>query len=670
MKKTTLIILLAVLSITLLAACQPQSGRTVKASTPCSFEKSDQQTEHGGASDNDFIAWQQLRNPVYWREGWSTKDACMTYKDGTFYIFFSAFFWDRGRERSHVTAVKTKDFINFSEPLFIWDGRDEGWIGMCSPNLTRAGDRYILTYNSWGHDHPNGSGNQLFYAESTDLENWQKNKPIAKNLTKGKSLIDIAMAYENCKYYIVWQDWIVDGDKIKVNRAAVGDSLDGDFEYIGDGMLKLLMEDGKWNGMKHENWDFLKIEGTWHLLSTDYSPHEPYLYRISGDPSKDKSWKTWVGGRRLETPLENFNTKHRANAAQLANWTNYDGHYYLLYAGTTHSRTHAGRGDNKLALARSTDLENWHAPGGGAFINWNKLENPVYSHPGWSTKDACMIYHRGSFYIFFSAFFHDRGRERSHVSAVKTRDFINFSEPLFIWDGRDDGWVGMCSPSVTKVGETFYLTYNSWGDKHENGMPNQLFYAKSADLENWEKNKPLAREATRGRNGPVRAIDAAIAAENGKIYLVWKERQTPQMAVGRTIDGPWQRLGRPVDDWFENGQFIKIDGKWHLLARGEDRTTWLAQMYGDGSSDRHWVKWGGRRYFEVPEEKGFNTEDRLNAAFIADWRVYDGNFYILYAGNTEDDSHAGRGDNKLGLARFDLKINCVPPVKTNLLSDE
>ena len=131
-------------------------------------------------------------------------------------------------------------------------------------------------------------------------------------------------------------------------------------------------------------------------------------------------------------------------------------------------------------------------------IDWNNLENPVYQHEDWSTKDACMIYKDGMYYIFFSAFYHDRGRERSHVVGIKTSDFETFSEPLFIWDGQEDGWIGMASPNITKIDNTYYLTYNSWGNKLF--KPNQLFYATSTDLETWENNKPLATNLTKRKS--------------------------------------------------------------------------------------------------------------------------------------------------------------------------
>lgn len=287
-----------------------------------------------------------------------------------------------------------------------------------------------------------------------------------------------------------------------------------------------------------------------------------------------------------------------------------------------------------------------HAAGRG-FLPWGELTNPVYRHKGWSTKDACMAYKDGTFYLFFSAFFHDKGRERSHVVGVKTRDFRHFSKPLFIWRGEKGGWIGMASPNISRDGNTYYLTYNSWGDK--DGQPNQLFYAVSTDLDHWEQNKPLAQDLTAG----IRAIDAAATAANGRVYLAWKKRQTPQISWANSYSSrAWHNLGNPGLGWFENGEFIHIDGRWYLLATaGDDHLPNLARMQGTGEQPGDWVQWGDFRTLQIPVQQEFDTHDRANAGFLVDWRRHDGYYYLLYAGNTEGKTHAGRGDNTLGLAR-------------------
>jgi hypothetical protein len=98
------------------------------------------------------------------------------------------------------------------------------------------------------------------------------------------------------------------------------------------------------------------------------------------------------------------------------------------------------------------------------------------SYPNWSVKDTAMAHRNGRFYVFFSAFYAERGQVRSHVVEVSTADFKHYSEPIFNFDGEQDGWIGMCSPDVRQLYGKYVMTFNSWGDKP--GKPNQLFYIR------------------------------------------------------------------------------------------------------------------------------------------------------------------------------------------------
>jgi hypothetical protein len=302
-----------------------------------------------------------------------------------------------------------------------------------------------------------------------------------------------------------------------------------------------------------------------------------------------------------------------------------------------------------------TCLFSMRSHGEKPFIDWQGLKNPVYSHEGWSVKDACMTYNHGTFYIFFSAFYFDAGRETCHVVGVKTSEFKTFSEPLFIWRGEEEGWIGMASPDIKKIGDTYYLTYNSWGDKK--GQPNQLFYATSKDLEHWEYDLPLASNITRGK----RAIDAAIAHYNGNYYLQWKEFQRPKIAWSTDMGATgWHRIGWVPGHWFENAELIRIDGSWNIIATCRLHQPCIREMKGDGSEIVHWKRWTWPRRLDIPMEE-FNTDNIANAAFLADWREYDGYFYLIYGGRTEGQTHFKRGNNKLGLARSrDLIVWEVP----------
>jgi hypothetical protein len=299
-----------------------------------------------------FIDWQSLRNPVLSYPDWSIKDAALSYRKGIFYVFFSAFYSDRGQIRSHVVELSTRDFKQYSQPIFNFDGEEDGWIGMCSPDVQRVGNQYILTYNSWGDKA--GKPNSLFYKTSKDLVHWSQGKTLATNLIGDESVIDAALAHIDKGFYLIWKPNYVRGARI-----AFTPSLDQPFTLVGDGSPSLLMAEGKDNGLFHENYEFVQTNGRWYLLTTDYVPHAPYLYALD----TESGWLRWTQGYTLDIPKEDFNTVNIANASALYDWRQYDGYYYLIYAGCTERKTYAKRGWNSLGLARSKDLVHWSVAG-------------------------------------------------------------------------------------------------------------------------------------------------------------------------------------------------------------------------------------------------------------------------------------------------------------------
>ncbi len=292
------------------------------------------------------------------------------------------------------------------------------------------------------------------------------------------------------------------------------------------------------------------------------------------------------------------------------------------------------------------------------FLDWQQLQNPILAYPDWSIKDACLTWHEGNFYCFFSAFYWDRGEVRSHVVGVRSPDLVRWSAPLFNWSGAELGWRGACSPDITRLGEVWYLTFNRWGDE----PLNQLFYATSCDLIHWETYLPLATNLTNG----IRAIDAALACHKGIYYLAYKERQTPTLATAEVV-GPsgWRKLGQL--EGAENYQLLLIDSHWYLLwtkMDKDDHHPCLARMKGSGDDPEDWLAWQGFRRLKVPREPGFDQVG--NAASLVDWRAHDGYFYLLYAQRVDQpdrwNNYSGRGYNRLGLARsHDLMYWEVPP---------
>ena len=315
-----------------------------------------------------FIDWENLENPVLEYENWSIKDYAAAYRDGTFYVFYSAFYEDRGKTRSHVVEVTTKDWKTFSEPILHVDGREDGWTGMCSPNLTEAHGKYYLTFNSWGKKHPNEGTNDLFYMESEDLVNWSPYKRIAAEYTKDKTCIDVCILYENGKFYLFWKDDYLMGDdfRFKKTRLAVADNIDGPYELVGTGYPSLLMDYTRENGQHHENYCVFKSDGVWHMLTSDYGGpmrRGVWLYQLLGHPAADYSYLTWGNGYAFNLKRGDWNPDDKANASAIYDWREHDGYFYLLFAGSKDEDAsgyeYAGRGWNRLGLARSRDLVHW-----------------------------------------------------------------------------------------------------------------------------------------------------------------------------------------------------------------------------------------------------------------------------------------------------------------------
>ncbi len=306
----------------------------------------------GFASDKPAFRWEELRNPVLAYPNWSVKDYACAYKDGVFYLFFSAFYEDNGEVRSHVVEVATTDFKTYSDPIINIDGQKDGWIGMCSPDIVKIGDTYYLTFNSWGDKE--GKPNQLFYMASKDLKNWGPIKPLATNLTKDVRAIDSALAFSKGKYILFWKEK-------QITRCCIGESLDGDFRFIGTGFPIFKNEKGDvvdWQ----ENYQLFRHNGKWWMVCT-VRDGTPFLYVMKGSGKKELDWLEWENGHIPAINREEIPGAQIGNASCILDMTKVDGYYYLLYAAQTDKETYRNRGWNRLCLSRSKDLKKWLAAG-------------------------------------------------------------------------------------------------------------------------------------------------------------------------------------------------------------------------------------------------------------------------------------------------------------------
>ena len=291
------------------------------------------------------VPWDRLRNPVYSLPNAAVKDVAIRLVDGRWRMLFSDVREDPFRFRIGLTS--STDLTNWST-VDVWDDPKVG--GVASPDVTRdASGAYVVTYNS--HTRDVKGLNKLYARTSLDFENWSTPQRLAFDLRPKKSdrLIDAALAHTPAG--------LVLGYNYQENRFEVAispsGSLDGPWRRIGTADTGPL-----------ENVQFLQVNGEWYVLGTAVPEHHERLYVLHGSPGDATNWRHWDLVRELNVPSQSWNHApgEVANAAYLCDARALDGHWYLLYSGSTELDRFNGRGWAKVGIARSTDLVTWEVP--------------------------------------------------------------------------------------------------------------------------------------------------------------------------------------------------------------------------------------------------------------------------------------------------------------------
>ena len=315
------------------------------------------------------------------------------------------------------------------------------------------------------------------------------------------------------------------------------------------------------------------------------------------------------------------------------------------------------------------------------FVDWARLRNPILAVEDRSLKDLAVVYEplTGEFFVFSSVRFESSdttapGKPRSFYRTRDLRRFTPFHDP----DVNGPG-IGPGSPDVTRLAGQWYMVFQG-----PTGVTNDarvLRYATSTDLVEWEPPADLAPDLL---DPAKRNIDGALAEHDGYFYLGWKQVQQFYVtrSVDRVLDGRWLPARRASaggpNEFAENYQFIRIDDHWRMVATGHDpgpyrcdnpafiiytcnHEPFIYSMDGAGNDLDDWTRWIDKTHLQVPFA-AWNTVMHANSAYLADWRAYDGYFYLFYAGSTDGDRFDLRGHGTIGVARSrDLVEWRVPP---------
>lgn len=259
---------------------------------------------------------------------------------------------------SDMTATRSAPHVRFdvaeatSPDLRHWSAPRVIATNAASPDIVRDPEgNFVVTYQT-------PEGLEYRTSSSPSLTTWSRPHPLAHGLA-GR-MIDGALAFTGHGVILGFKA----GTTSQHFEIAWAPSLTGRFELVGRPDI-VLYDDTV------ENYEFLTVGGTWHLVATSNTLDQPFIFVLGpGDPSVPTTWLHWTGGMQLMVPSEAFNTApgissvayEHANSAFLC--VGPGGEDYLTYAGSTELTAYGGWGHARIGIARSSDLLDWQVPPG------------------------------------------------------------------------------------------------------------------------------------------------------------------------------------------------------------------------------------------------------------------------------------------------------------------
>ena len=293
------------------------------------------------------IDWSALSNPVLSYSTVGVKDQALQWSGGAWHMLFSDMTETKAAPHVafSVAVSSSPDLRHWSSPQVIADNA-------ASPDIVRSpSGAFIVTYQT-----PQG----LAYRTASDasLRSWSAPHPLGRGLAH--RMIDAALAFTGHGVILGFKA----GTTTQHFEIAWAPSLTGTFRVVGQPDI-VVYDDTV------ENYEFLTVEGAWHLVATSNTLDQPFLFTLGpGDPATPSTWLHWSAGQQLSVPGEAFNTGaglssvgyEHANSAFLC--VGPGGEDYLTYAGSTELTQFGGWGHARIGLARSTDLVHWAVPPG------------------------------------------------------------------------------------------------------------------------------------------------------------------------------------------------------------------------------------------------------------------------------------------------------------------
>ncbi len=293
------------------------------------------------------IDWSALANPILSFPSVGVKDQALQWSGGAWHMLYSDMTQTRAAPhvRFSVAISSSPDLRHWTSPRVIAEDA-------ASPDIVRSpSGTFIVTYQT-----PHG----LEYRTSStaSLRSWSVAHPLGHGLAH--RMIDGALAFTGRGVILGFKA----GTTTQHFEIAWAPTLSGTFRLVGRPDIVLYND-------TVENYEFVTVAGSWHLVATSNTLDRPFLFTLGpGDPATPSTWLHWSAGQSLTVPGQSFNSGsgissvsfEHANSSFLC--VGPRGEDYLTYAGSTELTSFGGWGHARIGIARSSDLVHWQVPPG------------------------------------------------------------------------------------------------------------------------------------------------------------------------------------------------------------------------------------------------------------------------------------------------------------------
>ncbi len=291
------------------------------------------------------LDWSTLRNPILSFPSVGVKDQALQWSGGSWHMLYSDMTETKAAPRVHfsVAISSSPDLRHWTSPKVIADNA-------ASPDIVRSPTgTFIVTYQT-----PEGLAYRT--SRNASLRTWSAAHPLGPGLAH--RMIDAALAFTGNGVVLGFKA----GTATQHFEIAWAPTLSGTFRLVGRPDIVLYND-------TVENYEFVTVDGAWHLVATSNTLDQPFLFTLgAGDPATPTTWLHWSAGQSLAVPSESFNTGsgissvsyEHANSAFLC--VGPQGEDYLTYAGSTELTRFGGWGHARIGIARSRDLVTWQVP--------------------------------------------------------------------------------------------------------------------------------------------------------------------------------------------------------------------------------------------------------------------------------------------------------------------